>query len=286
MSRMSSPTSERTKPIMDNRPIGVFDSGLGGLTTVSELRRIMPNENIIYFGDTGRVPYGTRSRETIQKYTIQDINFLLSKGVKLIITACGTASSVIPDEVVASLDVEYTGVPKPAAHAAAKATKNKKIGVIGTPATIRSKAYEKVLNNIDTEIEVFSNACPLFVPLVENGFIQRDNEVTRLVAQQYLAPLKETNIDTLILGCTHYPIIKHIIGDIMGDHVTLIDSGQEAARLANELLTKKDMLNQTEMDAKCEYYISDTVKSFTQNATLILNEPIEGHVEKIDIEKY
>ncbi len=259
---------------MDNRPIGVFDSGLGGLTTVSELRRIMPNENIIYFGDTGRVPYGTRSRETTQKYAKQDINF------------CNTASSVITDEMIATLEVEYTGVIMPATYVAASSTKNKRIGVIGTPATIRSGAYEKALTKMDSEIQVYSNACPLFVPLVENGFIQHDNQVTRLVAEQYLAPLKEKGVDTLILGCTHYPIIKHIIGDIMGAHVTLIDSGQEAARLANELLTKKDMLNQTKMVAQCKYYISDTVKSFTQNATLILNEEIDGHVEKIDIETF
>lgn len=271
---------------MDNRPIGVFDSGLGGLTTFAELKKIMPNENIVYFGDTGRVPYGTRSRETIQKYATQDVNFLLSKNVKLIITACGTASSLMPKEVISSLDVLYTGVLKPAAKAAAKTTKNKKVGVIATPATINSKAYERELKSIDCNIEVYQNACPLFVPLVENGFIEHDNKITILVAQQYLEPLKKQNIDTLILGCTHYPIIKHIIKDIMGEKVTLIDSGQEAARLACEMLTSNNMLNQDNINTTCEYYISDTVSSFKKNAEQILNHPVNGYIEKVDIENY
>lgn len=271
---------------MDNRPIGVFDSGLGGLTTVSELRKIMPFESIVYFGDTGRVPYGTRSRETIMKYATQDINFLLSKDVKLIIAACGTASSVISDELISSLHIEYTGVPIPAATAAYRKTKTGRIGVIGTSATIKSGAYEKSLNSLDSNMQIFKAACPLFVPLVENGYIQPDNEVTQLIAKQYLAPLIEADIDTLILGCTHYPIIKEIIAQVMGDTVSLIDCGQEAARYANELLTQKDMTNNTKRIPSCEYYISDTVEEFAQSAGAILREPIEGHVEKIDIELY
>lgn len=271
---------------MDNRPIGIFDSGLGGLTTVSELQRIMPNENIIYFGDTGRVPYGTRSRVTIQKYARQDINFLLSKNVKMIIAACGTASSVISEDIINDLSIEYSGVPIPAAKAAANTTIQNRIGVIGTSATIRSGAYEKALFQINKEIQVFTNPCPLFVPLVENGFTDPDNEITRLTAEQYLAPLKEAGIDTLILGCTHYPIIKDIISKVMGSHVSLIDSGQEAARYACRLLTKKDMLNLTKRPAFSEYYISDTVEEFEKNAMTILKEPIHGHVEKIDIETY
>ncbi|WMJ22064.1 glutamate racemase [Paludicola sp. MB14-C6] len=271
---------------MDNRPIGIFDSGLGGLTAVSELKKIMPNENIIYFGDTGRVPYGTRSKETIQKYTKQDIRFLLSKDVKYIIVACGTISSVISDEIVAGLPVSYTGVPIPAVKAAAKATKSGRIGVIGTPATIRSGAYERALGNINNQFSVHANACPLFVPLVESGFTNPDNEVTILVARQYLAPLIEANIDTLILGCTHYPIIKDIIQSVMGEHVRLIDSGQEAARYAFKFLAKQNMLNDAKVIATSEYYISDTVEHFATNATAILKEPVVGHVEKIDIESY
>lgn len=271
---------------MDNRPIGVFDSGLGGLTTIKELKSIMPNEDIIYFGDTGRVPYGTRSHETIQKYSRQDIRFLASQSVKFIIIACGTASSVITDQDFIGLDISYTGVPFPASIAAAAATRNKRIGVIGTPATIKSGIYSKAMNSIDSTVRIFSAACPLLVPLVENGFIDRSNQVTRLVAEQYLSSLKKSNIDTLILGCTHYPIIKDIIGDIMGADVTLIDSGQEGARSAYNILQEKDMLNHSKKAGECRYYISDTVESFTENAALILSQPISGHVEKIDIEKY
>ncbi len=271
---------------MDNRSIGVFDSGIGGLTTVSELRRIMPNENIVYFGDTGRVPYGTRSNETIQKYAKQDINFLLSKDVKMIITACGTVSSVIEEDFVNSLNVEYTGIPIPAANVAAKSTKSGKIGVIATPATIRSGSFEKALNQINKDFQVYTNACPLFVPLVESGFTNEDNEVTILVAKQYLTSLKQAGIDTLIMGCTHYPIIKNILQNVMGNDVCLIDAGQEAARYAKNLLTNKNMLNQTELTSKCDYYISDTVEHFISSAKVIINEPIEGHVEKINIEIY
>lgn len=271
---------------MDNRPIGVFDSGLGGLTTVSELKKILPNENIIYFGDTGRVPYGTRSSETIKKYALQDIRFLQSSDVKLIIAACGTVSSVLTNADISSIGTEYTGVLKPTAINAARSSKNKRVGVIGTNATIKSGSYRKALSAIDSEIKVFEVACPLFVPLVENGFTARNCEVTILVARQYLAPLVEENIDTLILGCTHYPIIKDIISDIVGKDVALIDSGQQAARYSLELLTKNDMLNLDKSIKTCEFYISDTVLEFEKNATMILNEPIKGNVSKIDIEAY
>jgi glutamate racemase len=271
---------------MDNRPIGIFDSGLGGLTAVSELRKLMPNENIIYFGDTGRVPYGTRSKETIQKYAKQDIRFLLSKDVKLIIIACGTVSSVISDDMVADLPIPYMGVPIPAVKAAAKATKSGKVGVIGTPATIKSGAYERALANINPNFSIYTNACPLFVPLVESGFTNPGNEVTTLVAKQYLAPLIQADVDTLILGCTHYPIIKDIIQSVMGQHVTLIDSGQEVARSASEFLAQHDMLNESNEKAFTEYYISDTVEHFTTNAASILKKPVVGKVEKIDIESY
>jgi len=270
---------------MDNRPIGIFDSGIGGLTAVFELRKIMPNENIIYFGDTGRVPYGTRSNQTIQKYAKQDINFLLSKDVKMIIAACGTVSSVISKELVSSLPVPYTGVPIPAVQAASLATKNGKIGVIGTTATIKSGAYETALAEINQDFEITTNACPLFVPLVENGFTEKDNPVTTLVARQYLQPLIDDGVDTVILGCTHYPLIKETIQSVMGENVVLIDSGQEAARFACSMLTQKDMLNQGN-GSICQYYISDTVEQFRQTATAIIKEKIENNVEKIDIESY
>lgn len=246
----------------------------------------MPNESIVYFGDTGRVPYGTKSNETIQKFALQDMRFLQSKDVKLLIAACGTVSAVLPIEIANTIPLPYVGVPKYAAAAAYKVTKNGKIGIIATTATIKSGAYEKELLRLDDELGVFANACPLFVPLVENGFIEVDNEVTLLVAKKYLAELQQAGVDTLILGCTHYPIIKALIGNIMGANVTLIDSGQEAARGAAELLKANEQLNQSETCAVYNYFVSDTVEEFMKNATAILGEPINGSIEKIDIEQY
>ena len=269
---------------MDNRPIGVFDSGLGGLTTVSQLIKILPNENIIYFGDTGRVPYGSRSKETVRKYALQDINFLKSKGVKMIIAACGTASSVISYSDVP--DIEYTGVIVPTAIDAYNQTISKNIGVIGTTATIKSGAYNRALSKLDSDIIITPQACPLFVPLVENGFTNPDNQVTQLVAKDYLAPLINAGVDTLILGCTHYPIIHQIITNIMGSSVKLINSGKSAAQYTFKLLTDKNMLNYTKSIKTCEFYISDTVEEFQKNAMMILDVPLIGHIEKIDIEQY
>lgn len=267
---------------MDNRPIGVFDSGLGGLTTVAELRKILPNEDIVYFGDTGRVPYGTRSREIIEKYAMQDITFLRSMDVKFIISACGTVSSVLSDRTIK----QYTGVIAPASIAALTATTNKRIGIIGTTATIKSGSFESTIAQLDPEVATIGVACPLFVPLVENGFSARNCEVTRLVAKQYLASLADYGIDTLILGCTHYPIIKDIIKDILGSKVTLINSGQEAARYAHQLLCEQASLNDGEKAGNCKFFVSDTVIEFQQNASVILHEPIDGNVTRIDIENY
>lgn len=269
---------------MDNRPIGVFDSGLGGLTTVKELTSILPNEDIIYFGDTSRVPYGQRSPETIKRYAHQDISFLKSKGVKMIVSACGTASSVLSFEDLDNL--LFTGVITPTSIAATRITRTKKVGVIGTSATIKSGAFKKAICNLDPTIEVFSQACPLFVPLVENGFTQKGNQVAALVAEQYLLPLVEANIDTLILGCTHYPILSDIIASVMGTGVTLLNSGQEAARRCRNLLEQNDMLNNTKSVKTCEFYVSDTVEDFEQNALTVLAQPITGKVYQIDIEQY
>ena len=271
---------------MDTRPIGVFDSGLGGLTTVLELKRIMPSENIIYFGDTSRVPYGTRSRETIQKYTNQDIQFLLSHHVKMVIVACNTASTVVTKEMIDSLDVPCVQVLTPAVNSAVAKTKTKKIGIIGTPATIRSGAYESALLKLDSSLQITTVACPLFVPLVENGYTSRDNKVTTLVAEEYLASLKLANVDTLILGCTHYPIIKDLIGDIMGSDVTLIDSGLEVAAVAQTMLSQKGLLNYTKKVGDCHYFVSDSATDFTASAGLILGDSNIEHAIKIDIERY
>ncbi len=268
----------------DIRPIGVFDSGLGGLTTVSELRRTMPGENIVYFGDTERVPYGTRSREIVRKYARQDIRFLLSRGVKMIIAACNTASASILPEDVRSLAVPFVEVLHPAVEVAAAATRNGKIGLIATPSTIRSGAYERAMRETAPDAQIVGAPCALFVPLVESGFTAPDNKVTRLVAEQYLTPILESGADTLILGCTHYPVLKPIIAQIMGESVTLVDSGQEAAHAAQRCLLENDMCNLTRMAGSVEYFVSDSAETFAENARPIVGEPVSGHATQIEIE--
>lgn len=272
---------------MDTRPIGVFDSGLGGLTAVRELVKILPQEDIVYFGDTGRVPYGTRGSETIRRYVRQDVNFLLSKNVKMIIAACGTASANMSKDIIESMGVPYTGVVVPAAMKAAEVSKKQQIGVIGTSATVRSKAFDNVLKSISSDCTVTANACPLFVSLVENGYSNFENAVTRLVAQDYLRPfIQNPDLDTLILGCTHFPILADIIGDILGKRITLIDPGREAAHYARRVLQNSDKLNDVKHKGVCQYYISDNAEGFAENAGIILREPVHGSVEKIDIDTY
>lgn len=270
---------------MDNRPIGVFDSGLGGLTAVKELMRILPNEQILYFGDTGRVPYGSRGRDIIRRYAKQDMNFLMHQDVKAVLAACGTVSSVARSEGD-SLSVPYIDVLRPTARAAIAKTKNKRIGIIGTSATIASGSYRREILLIDPEIEVFEQACPLFVPLVENAFVAPQDEVTRLVAERYLGAIREKGVDTLILGCTHYPIIAPTIRSVMGRGVTLIDSGREAALGCLQVLQEKDLLCSPDRTSKHQYYVSDTTDSFYQVAELFLGQSVQGKVERIDIERY
>lgn len=267
---------------MDNRPIGVFDSGLGGLTAVRELLSILPQENVVYFGDTGRVPYGTRSRETILKYAAQDMAFLLSKNVKLIIAACGTVSSVA-GELGEAQSVPYTGVVQPTALAASLATRNSKIGVIGTTATIHSGSYRRAIHERNPEIEVYEQDCPMFVPLVENDFFGPETAVPALVAERYLAPLKEAGVDTLILGCTHYPILRETIQKVMGPDVVLIDSGRETASYAMELLREQDALCDRTQEGHCDFYVSDSTEGFSKTASLFLDRDIADNVNYIDI---
>lgn len=266
---------------MDNRPIGVFDSGLGGLTVVREIMREMPNESIIYFGDTGRVPYGNRGKDTLIKYTAQDISFLKSFDIKSIVVACGTASSVALPEIVDNYDIPITGVVRPAAQYAAEMTKNGKIGIIGTTATINSGLYQSLLLSYGKDFEIYTKSCPLFVPLVENGFEHK--EAARLIAMDYLEEIKSAGVDTLILGCTHYPLLTETIRSIMGDEVTLINCGVPAAKYIHESLQETDSLS--EASAVYRYFVSDITDEFTALAEsfLKIHKPI---IEKIDINKY
>lgn len=268
---------------MDNRCIGVFDSGLGGLTAVKEMMNILPDENIIYFGDTGRVPYGTRSDETIIKYSQQDINFLKSHDVKLIVVACGTVSSVALPKIKDTCPVPIIGVVEAASFAALSKTKNNKIGIIGTSGTVKSGAYSKCILAENPDVKVYQKACPLFVPLVENGHF--DTEVTRLIIEEYLTEIKNEGVDTLILGCTHYPLLAKAIGEFMGNDVALINSGAEIAKILKD--TFPTLLHEP-MDKRgvCEYYVSDNVENFEHLASLFLERNVNGKVKNIDIEKY
>ena len=216
---------------MNQRPIGVFDSGLGGLTAVRQLRRLMPSENIIYFGDTARVPYGNRGRETLLKYARQDLRFLRSFDLKAVVIACGTVSANCLEELRRESAAPVTGVVEPAVERAAAATRSGKVGLIATRASVGSGAYERAFRRLDPALEVRALACPLFVPLVEEGRCRPGDVVIETVAREYLAPLRETGVDTLVLGCTHYPLLREVIGAVMGPDVTLIDVGQEAANL-------------------------------------------------------
>lgn len=271
---------------MDNRPIGVFDSGLGGLTAVKPLHRILPHENIIYFGDTGRVPYGSRGADVIRQYAEQDARFLLSHDVKFILAACGTVSTVAT-HLKDLLPVPYANVLQPTAMAAVRATQNKRVGVIGTAATIRSGAFEREIHRIDPTIQVTSQACPLFVPLVENGFIDPNDMVPIEVARRYLVPILAQGVDTLILGCTHYPILKRIIGPLVGDDVILIDSGRESARFCAALLGKNGLLSDRETEGEERFFVSDRTDDFTSVAGIFLgNEATSLQAELVQIEDY
>lgn len=264
---------------MDNRRIGVFDSGLGGLTALRRLTELLPHEDVVYFGDTGRIPYGSRSAATIAKYARQDVRFLESCEVKAILVACGTASSVLP--TLGSFDIPVIGVVEPAAEAALRATKNGKIGIIGTAATVRSGAYERA---IDGRADTRANACPLFVPLVENGRTRRGDVVIETVAREYLEPMLEFGCDTLILGCTHYPLLGEVIAGILPD-VTLIDPGAEAAERMAKLIREGGLASDTG-SGEVEYHLSDDPAGFSHLASIFLGHTVEADAKKVDIEKY
>lgn len=268
---------------MNGAAIGVFDSGLGGLTTVRQLHRLMPEERIIYFGDTGRVPYGSRSREILRKYAQQDMAFLMHHQVKMVIAACGTVSSTSAD-LGAQLPVPFTGIIEPAARAAVQATRTGRIGVIATAATIASEALPRAIRALMPTADVRQQACPLFVPLVEGGFTDPADPVTRMVAERYLAPLRGA-VDTLILACTHYPIIAPIIGEVMGDGVTLIDSGAETARHALRVLESAGLRADPAAPGGTEYYVTDRVQDFERIGGLFLGQQLTGDVYHVDVDQ-
>ncbi len=270
---------------MNTNAIGVFDSGLGGLSAVKQMLKVMPDENIIYFGDTGRVPYGNRSKDTIRRYAMQDANFLLKNNVKMVVAACGTVSSVAPD-LEDALGVPYTGVVLPTCYTALRESKNGRVGVIGTTATINSHSYKTRIQLKNPNFEVFEQDCPLFVPLVENGVIDRDDPIVKLVVEKYMSALKNAKVDTVILGCTHYPILKEAIGDYMGKDVLLIDSGKETALYVKKVLSENGLSNDSGKSGSAQFFVSDTPDNFEKIASLFLSKDMKNQVSQINIEEY
>jgi len=264
----------------DTRPIGVFDSGIGGLTVVHELLKQLPHENIVYFGDTARVPYGSKSPDVVKKYGLQDILFLLGQNVKVVIAACHTVSSVALDELNKVFHLPILGVVEPGVAAAAEATKNKRVGIIGTRGTVGSGTYEKKLAEKDPAITVFPQACPLFVPLAEEGWL--DNQVAEDVARIYLEPVRRNNIDTLILGCTHYPLLKDVIRKVLGPDVTIIDSAEETAKLVAKRLRILKMEHNGIEKTKHRFFVSDIPLQFREIGERFLGRNL-GNVTRVDI---
>ncbi|MFA4888011.1 MAG: glutamate racemase [Candidatus Omnitrophota bacterium] len=261
------------------KAIGVFDSGVGGLTVVKELIRQLPAEDIIYFGDTARVPYGIRSRETIIRFSIEDTLFLLKHDIKLICVACNTVSSVALPLIKSHFKVPIVGVIQPGAREAVYATRNKRIGVIGTRGTIKSLAYEKEIKQLDPKVKVISAACPLFVPFAEEGWY--DGDVVLNVAKVYLKPLAAARVDTVILGCTHYPLLKAVIRKVLGQQVALIDSAKQVAMEVKRILVHEGLLNASGR-GKQEFCVSDNPEWFQGLAKKFLGRPI-NNVRKVDI---
>ncbi|MEG1290842.1 MAG: glutamate racemase [Lachnospiraceae bacterium] len=283
-------------------PIGVFDSGVGGLTVAREIMRQLPMESMIYFGDTARVPYGNKSKETIVRYSRQIMHFLESKGVKAIVVACNTASAFALEELQPELEIPMIGVVKSGAKVAAQTTKIGKIGVIGTEGTIGSQIYTKMIRETNPQAEVLGKACPLFVPLVEEGWLK--DSITMEVAKRYLTSFRESNIDTLILGCTHYPLLRAIIGEVMGQQVTLVNPAYETAHGLKQLLEQYELQNdgmegkgkypsdsfediesyEMQEQGRYQFYVSDAAEKFKDFANSILPCEIEEarliHIEE------
>ena len=269
---------------MDARPIGVFDSGLGGLTTVKKLAELMPGEDIVYLGDTGRVPYGSRSKETIIKYSRQAADFLAGFDIKAMVIACNTACSSAYDILDRAYDMPVYEVVSPPSRAAAALTKNGRIGVIGTAATIRSGAYEAAIKQISPGAEVHSASCPLFVPLVENGRTAQDDAAALAIAEDYLSGLRDAGVDTLIMGCTHYPLLRGVIAKVMGQGAELIDSGAETARLVAADIASRGIGAAGGGAGSIKYFVTDSIDDFSALASRFMESDVFGKVEQITLE--
>jgi len=269
--------------MMRDKPIGLFDTGVGGLTVMAELIDRLPHEDIVYFGDVGRTPYGPRSKDIILQFTQQDIAFLLEQDVKFIVLACNTASAVALETLAPNYDIEVVGVIEPGARAAVETTINRKVGIIGTHATIASNAYPRIIHEINSRIKVFSMACPLFVPLAEEGY--QDKQAAFLIAEDYLKILRENGIDTLVLGCTHYPLLRNTIQHVVGNNVRLIDSATATAVSVQRHLEQKGLLKESTGRPEYKFYVSDVPDKFALVAERFLGRRLDN-VIRVDITRY
>jgi glutamate racemase len=263
------------------KPIGVFDSGIGGLTVVKRLASMLPAENLVYFGDTARVPYGSKSNSTVIEYSLQNAHFLMEKNVKAIVVACNTASSVAIQELKNNFKVPIIGMIEPGAKYALSNSSSGRIGVIGTRATITNQAYSKEIKKLNPDVEVFEKACPLFVPLAEEGWIE--HKATYEIAEEYLKELRDLKIDTLVLGCTHYPILANVIQKIIGENVKLIDSGIASAEVVRSEISRIGFETNSFGTGNNQFYVSDIPAKFQEVAELFLGRPIND-VQKVDLE--
>jgi len=268
---------------LQTKPIGIFDSGVGGLTVVAEIFKMLPGESIVYFGDVGRYPYGGRSKETIIEFARQDVRFLMEHQVKFIIVACNSASAVALETIQKESDIDILGVIEPGAKAAVDNTKNNRVGIIGTKATIGSDRYARAIQRRREDTKVFSLACPLFVPLAEEGYI--DKKAAYYIADDYLKSLIDLDIDTLVLGCTHYPLLRDVIQRTMGENVKLIDSAEETARELAAILSLKNLLRPSGGEVEHKFYVSDVPDKFSQIAERFLGRRIDN-ITRVDITRY
>lgn len=267
------PTESRGGP---EHAIGVFDSGIGGLTVVKAILERLPSEPLLYLGDTARTPYGTKSAEVVCRYSFENTEFLVARGVKLLVVACNTSSAVALEALRERYEIPVVGVIEPGARAAASSTRNGKIGIIGTEATIRSGCYTRALRRIRSDFEIYTRACPLFVPLAEEGWV--DNEVARSTAELYLRSMRKSGIDTLILGCTHYPLLASVIGETMGNEVILVDSARATAEVVRETLHRQG-LGGGEASSPASFFVTDSPDRFVKVGSRFLGTSIDSAVQ-------
>ncbi|HSQ01617.1 MAG TPA: glutamate racemase [Candidatus Dormibacteraeota bacterium] len=266
----------RRQPVARERAIGIFDSGIGGLTVVRALTKLLPSESLVYLGDTGRYPYGTKSADVVRRYSFENTDFLVDKQVKMLVVACNTSTAVALEALQQRVAVPVVGVIEPGARAAVRASRNRKIGVIGTEATIRSGEYTRALRGLRPDLEIYARACPLFVPLAEEGWV--DNEVAERAARLYLTSLAHSGIDTLILGCTHYPLLKRVIRATMSSTVRLIDSGVATAATVREVLAKEDLLRRRG-GGETSFFVTDAPERFVKVGARFLGAQVDSAVQ-------